>query len=488
MENRNALATYVPQPVQEPGEYWTPSSNAVDEDRPPFSIHQILVIQKTFWKASAAVFAVVVMAALAVSLLTTRSYLATATLMVHFNPLDPLAAKEFAESAQSSYLPTQMELMQSDAVLDRVIERLSLTTVDEFASGIQGNEAVRLGWIEAKLRKSLEIEQGRAGSQLIYVNATASTAALAADIANAVVDAYLEIHSSDTAGPSAERVARYGEGLDALKRKVDTAQKVITDLRERAGPIDFDSKGDVELSLLDALEHRLLEARNGLRVSQAKSAGKRELTTSILTSSTMASLRDEENKLTAKMAQMRTEYGPNHPDVQALKSQIEANKAAQAQTQTNYSAATTSDIVVATSEVASLEKAVAAQKYKVRQVKQYRDQAAKYQLELESAQQVYKKALDGYDQERFAARGHTQHMSVASRARPPVKPYKPNRVKYMLLGVAAGLMLALVTPFVVELPRRKIRCRDDIERDMRISMLLELPNIPNSSLQAGGLA
>ncbi len=488
MENRQAIATYVPpQAVQHNREVWS-AANTADEDRPPFSVQQLLVILKAHWRFSALVFVLVVMAAAAVSLLTTKTYMATATLMVHFNTLDPLAAKEFAESAQNSYLPTQIELMQGDPVLDAVIERLSLTSAEEFAAGHQGDDATRRGWVEAKLRKSLDIEQGRAGSQLIYVHASASTATMAADIANAVIDAYLEIHSSDTAGPSAGRVIRYGEGLASLKRKVDVAQTVLSDLRDRAGPIDFDSKGDIELAKLDALEHRLLEARNGLRTNQAKSTGKRELTTSILTSTAMASLRDEGNKLAAKMAQLRTEYGPNHPDVQALQSQIDENKASQAATQSAYASATTSDIVVANSEVESLEKAVTAQRIKVRQVKQYRDQASKYQLELDSAQQVYRKALDGYDQEKFAARGNTQHLSMASRARPPVKPDKPNRIKYMLAGILGGLMLALLTPFVLELPRRKIRCRDDIERDMRIPVLLELPNLPGASLQAVGRA
>ncbi|WP_170643990.1 hypothetical protein, partial [Acinetobacter baumannii] len=92
---------------------------------------------------------------------------------------------------------------------------------------------------------------------------------------------------------------------------------------------------------------------------QAKNLGKRDLTTSVLTSSAMAGLRDEGNKLAAKMAQMRTEYGPNHPDVQALQSQIDANKAAQAATQSDYSSANSSDIVVATGDVDALEKAVA---------------------------------------------------------------------------------------------------------------------------------
>ncbi len=485
MENRQALAHYAPPPGQEHGAFGAPASPA-DEDRPPFSIRQILVILKAYWKTSALCFILMVMLAVTASLLATKSYQATATLMVHFNTLDPLAAKEFSDSAQHSYLPTQIELMQSDAVLDEVIERLKLTSMDEFAAGLPEDPSTRLGWIEAKLRKSLDIEPGRAGSQLIYVNALASTPALAADIANTVVEAYLELHSSDS--PSAGRVTRYGEGLTALKRKVDTSQKVLSDLRDRAGTIDFDSNGDVELALLNALEHRLLDARNALRSNQARLSGKKDLTTSVLTAPAMVNLREEGNRLATRMAQLRTDYGPNHPEMQALQSQIDANKAAQATMQAAYSEANSSDISVTNNEVDSLEKAVTAQRVRVRQVKVYRDQAAKYRLELESAQQVYKRALDGFDQEKFAARGNTQHLSIASRARPPVKASKPNRLKYLLLGIAAGLALALMAPFAFELPRRKIRCRDDLERDMRIPMLLELPNISDASLQAGGRA
>ena len=202
----------------------------------------------------------------------------------------------------------------------------------------------------------------------------------------------------------------------------------------------------------------------------------------MLASPTLAPLREEGAKLAIRMAQMRTEYGPNHPDVVALQSQIDANKAAQAAAQSTYSSATDSDIQVNSKEVAALESAVAAQRAKVLRMKLARDQAGKYQLELDSAQTVYKKALDGYDQQQFAATGQSSRIRIASRARPPVKASEPSLKKFLVRGFGGGLAVALALPFLLEFPRRKIRCRDDLERGLKVPVLIQMPYIPDAQI------
>lgn len=486
-ENQQPLATYVPPSEHQRVPTWN-ATEEPDDDAAPITVRQVLVILRAYWKVSVAVFAGTIALAFGAIFLIAKTYTGIATLIVHFNSLDPLAAKQFDESAQYSFLSTQMELLQSDSVLDDAIERLGLTKMDEYARGNEGGDATLRDWVQVKLRKNIEITQGRAGSHLIYVEASASSAKLSADIANAVADAFLEQQTSGLLGPSAERASRYSVELAALKHKVEVAQKALTDFREKAGTIDVDSKGEVEIDVLTALERRLLEARNALRSSQARVADKHEVTTSVLTSTTVSNLREEGNKLAAKMAEMRTVFGPNHPDVLALQSQINANQASLAAAKQAITSANSSDIVVTSNEVASLEKAVAAQRAKVLKVKQYHDQAAKFQLELESAQSVYKRALDGYDGEKFAASGQTSNISLANRARPPVKPVKPNRLKLLAIGFLLGLVMAAAVPFAIELPRRRIRCRDDLELDLGIPVLVELSEITQPTLKAGSRA
>ena len=465
-EQQMQVVTSMPEPAEEEGA--------------SISVAQVLAILKAYWKVSLALFLVVVIAAAVVTKLMAKTYTATATLLATFDSTDPLAARDPAEgfaAYTSSFLPTQIELIQSPEVLDEVIVKLNLTALPEFAGGNRGGEATLRDWVETRLRSKITIYPGISGSQFLYVGASASRSDLAADIANGIVDVYVNQLQANANGPSMERAARYSVELEDLKKKVQEAQDAYTKFRTSAGSIDIDSKNDVEADLLSTLEHRLLDARTALQSSQARAGERTEPTTAFLASSTVAGLREEGSKLAARMAQLRASLGPNHPEILALQSQIESNKVALAAAMSTYSRANSSDVAISGTEVASLEKAVAAQRERVLQSRLRHDEAAKYQLGLESAQAVYKRALDGYDQTKFAATSQSPNVRIATRARPPVKADHPNPIKNMAMGIGLGLALGLVVPFALELPRRKIRCRNDLEGPLGITVLAELSSL-----------
>jgi uncharacterized protein involved in exopolysaccharide biosynthesis len=102
-----------------------------------------------------------------------------------------------------------------------------------------------------------------------------------------------------------------------------------------------------------------------------------------------------------------------------------------------------------------------------------RDEASKYQLELESAASVYKRALEGYDQIMFASNGQDSNVSLVSEARPPAESEKRKTLLIFLIGAAGGLALAIGGPLVFEFFHRRIRCRDDVERELGVPVLVE---------------
>ena len=127
--------------------------------------------------------------------------------------------------------------------------------------------------------------------------------------------------------------------------------------------------------------------------------------------------------------------------------------------------------------------ALTRQRQKLLSIRQLQDEGAKLLLELESAQSVYKRALDGYDQIMFASAGKHANVSLIARAVPPSKPSKPSKVKLLLAAIAVGLFSGLAGPLAYELLiNRRIRCRDDLERELGIPVLVELG--PLSSAQA----
>jgi polysaccharide biosynthesis transport protein len=446
-------------------------------EEPAISPAQIGAILWAYRKISVLIAAAIVVAVGVGCMLWPRTYEATATLMVNFDVYDPLSGREFPIGLLGSYMATQVELARGSEVLLPVIERLQLTRSKTYIAGYKGGATGLPHWVETLVRKRLLVEQGRFGSQLIYLRYAASSAEEAAQVANTVADVYAEQQHQRLTGPASDRAQRYTAQLGELKAKVDLAQDEVSAFRSRSGVIDSDLSGDVSLQLLTTLEHRLQEIQNVRRVAQTRADADASVGSEVLGSTMIQSLKTQLALQNSQMAELRASLGGRHPQVQALQAQINVTQRALGAEQSAYSGNARDALVAATRLEGQIQAAAEEQRAKVAAIRQLQDDGAKYQLALESAQTVYKRALEGYDQVMFASTGGYTNISFVSRAVPPPRPSKPKVMLAMLLAVIAGGGLGLVLPIVYELFNRRIRCRDDLERDHGIPVLAELGHI-----------
>lgn len=441
---------------------------------PGMSLAQIAAILWAYRKQSLLIAATVVLAVALACAVWPRTWEATATLMVDFEVNDPLGGKEFPTGLLGSYMATQVELARGSEVLQPVIARLKLTQDKNYAAGHSGDAAGLSTWVETKVRKKLLVEQGKYGSQLIYLTYGASSAGEAAQIANAVAEVYLEQQHRRLTGPASERAARYTTQLSELKDKVAYAQQQVTEFRQRSGLIDSDEKGDVGMLMLSTLEERLLEAQNIRRAAESRASADASVGSQVLGSPMIQSLKTQLALQGSTMAQYRTSLGPRHPQVLELQSQMGATRKALDNELGAYSRNAAAELASAQQLEGKLQKALEERRVSVLKVRELQDGGAKQLLELESAQSVYKKALEGYDQVLFASTGGYTNISFVSRATAPPKPSKPKVGILLLLATLAGGALGLAVPLCYELLNRRVRCRDDVERDHGIPVLVEL--------------
>src|SRR6202011_988158 len=237
-----------------------------------------------------------------------------------------------------------------------------------------------------------------------------------------------------------------------------------------------------EAALLSSLETRLQEAQNARRAAEVKAAADQKNGANATASQAIQSLRSQINTERAQLAQLRATMGVAHPKVIELQNQIDANQRILDSEFSNVSAGAASDLSAARQLEAKLQAAVQEQRGKVLSISRLEDEGTKYVLELESAQSVYKRALDGYDQIMFASGGHATNINFVSRAVPPQLASKPNKFKLLFMGLVAGIALGISGPLAYELlVNRRIRCRDDFERGFSIPVLMEFDAIPARS-------
>jgi uncharacterized protein involved in exopolysaccharide biosynthesis len=371
--------------------------------------------------------------------------------------------------------------MVSPEVLLPVVDQLNLIQNSHYTAGYKGDGSTLRDWVREGLMKDLDIQLGAFGSQLIYITAAARSPALAAQLANTLADVYLTQQRQRVSGPASERAKRYALELAELKDKVRIAQDQVTTFRQRSGVTDTTERNNnIEQALLGTLEGKLMDAQNARR-----SAEVRALTTSgdansigAAGSSVVQNLKTLLNTQQTQLAQLRTTLGAQHPKVLELQSQIQATQANLDRELHGVNSNTSSDLVAARQLEAKMRAAVEEQRTKVLGVNKLQDEGTKFELELESAQSVYKRALDGYDQIMFASGGRVANISVVSSAIPPQKATKPNKLKLMVLAVLAGIGFGFVGPLTYELLiNRRVRCRDDFERNFDIPVLIEFDPI-----------
>ena len=445
---------------------------------PGLSLTQITSIIKAYWKLSLAIILLVLALTAVIMTFLPRTYTAMVTLMVNYEVNDPLNGKELPFGQLGSYMATQMELMQTPEALAAVIERLKLTENKDYARGYTGGSGTLTEWVAIKVKKNLAIYQGQQGNQLIYVTYSANNPTEAATVANTLAEVYKEQDYMRSTGPPGERAKYYEQQLSELKSKVDKAQQQVTEFHQLNGLIDEGNKTNVDMVLLANLEGRLVEAQNARRTAEARALGNQAINDQVLSSSLVSSLKTQIATQKAKLAQIQTIYTPRHPEIVELQSQIEANERSLASALQSYTTNASNGVGATHRLEQNLQQAVAEQRKKVLANSELHDQAAKYMLALDSAQTVYKRALEGYDQIKFASSGRNTNISFVSRATPPAKPSKPKVLTGFLLGTLAALFLAFGLPLIYELFNRRVRCRDDLERHHGIPVLVEFGALP----------
>jgi uncharacterized protein involved in exopolysaccharide biosynthesis len=381
---------------------------------------------------------------------------------------DPLAGRDFPAEMINNYVTTQTELMTSPIVLQPVISKLDLMTDRNFTGGASGSEEAVRETVLKNLAASMSIERG-IGGQLLYISASSKSAVKASEIANTVADVYIDQDRRRLNDPAGERAQRYTEELSELRQKATVAQDKVTTFRKEHG---IGESPAIETQALDSLHQRLLDAQNQRRTLEAKLSGQPTADEVLGSAALDAQL--------AQLAQLSATYGPQHPKVREINAQIAMTRQSLANGNHAMTVSTETELARTRELERKYLQAVAEQQAKVTKLKQAQDEGSKLVLELDSANAVYKQALDGFDQVMFQAVASHTNVSVVSRAVPPLRSSKPNKKKLMLAVLVAALGIGVGAPLGYGMfVARRLRCRDDMERDFGISVLAKLEAVPS---------
>lgn len=411
------------------------------------------------------------------SKLLPKIYQSTATLLVAFQVDDPISGKQFSYTLEDSYMATQVEFIQSSPVLLPVVEQLQLSRLEAFRTGYtgDGNQASVDRWAAESLAEKLKVGTGTL-SRFIYVSVEDRDPQFAASLANAIADSYVSEQLRQFTDPAKERTSRYSAQLENLKKKVNEAQVKVTEFRQETGLIEFDvaqTQGVESARLLD-LDKRLTEASARRQDAELRLRSIGDGDASILSSSLVQSLKTTLQQKIARMAELNASLGSRHPQILALQDEINLAQEQLNREISSYGAGARSEVSATRAVEAKLVQELQEQRGKVLGTRSQQDEGARLVRELESATKVYQAALDAFENAQMGAQMAASSASIVTRATPSSEPVKPIAKKNAAMAFALGLFAGIGISLLVELLNRRVRCREDIERELGLPVLVEL--------------
>ena len=434
---------------------------------------QLLAILRARWWIVLSVMVLIVGVVMGISYKLPKQYTATASVVADFKP-DPVSAAVYGGVAPG-FMASQVDIIRSARVSQRVVRNLKLAE-NPMVLQQWAEETGRLGtveqWLATSLTKRLDVVPARESS-VISLSYTAPDPKFAAALANAFVEAYVQTALELRVDPARQYAAFFDTRAKAARDMLEEAQAKLSAFQRENGIVVSDERMDVEMARLNELSTQLvaiqaMAADSSSRRAQA-SAGAGDRLQEVLSNPLLASLRSDLGRAEARLQELTSRFGDNHPQViEARASITELRSRLETETRRVTGGVTVTANIQRQRET-ELRASLEAQRVRVSQLKTVRDQAAVLVRDVENAQRAFDAISSRFTQTSIESLATQTNVYVLAQAVAPWEHSSPRMLLNAILSSVLGLLLGGAVALAVEMRNRRVRSTQEV------TLLLGLP-------------
>ena len=448
---------------------------------------RIIRIRKT---VIIAVFLLVVITATLVTFILPELFASTASMKVERDrsDIDELsgASGRMAAPYDPYFIQTEFETIQSEVILTNVVNNLDLTKVwgQRYFDGqpLKMNEAVDM------LRGRLDLRPKR-NTTIIDVKVFSDNAKDAADLANAVAEAYKRWRLSKKQDAGSSGVEELQKRLRMQDDKIAGIKKELDKLRNDGKISDIDATTLSPVMLTETEEYKRnlgsrFEAETDytekrVQYEKLKALSPKELRDvlpQIEPDSTLGQLLEQLNAADQHATSLAIDLGPEHPDmkrVQELQAELETKINARVngimkamETKLAVSQARLDSTVTAVESARKLDQET------LTKSRPYFDMK-RILINEEDLRTLLNRKIQ-IEQIDLSLPKNTQ-VDIIEYAKPGKKPVRPNKTMNIILGVVIGLVVGVGLAFFIEYLDTSVKTIDDVERLLQAPVLGVIP-------------
>lgn len=411
-------------------------------------------------------------------------------------------------SAQQEYYLTQFEILKSRTIAETVIDKMNLAAHPEFIPEKSWQSYIKdlLPFLTtARVEETAEQKAFRKReklvnefisrlsidpvrkTQLVNIVFEANDAKLAAEIANAIGEAYIDSQLAAKMGITQKASDWLGGRLGELRLQLDTSEKALQDFRLREGLVDVAgvrSLGSQELERLgqEVTQMRTKKAQidSFARVIRQYGTDNLERLESMPEVTSHPGVQNVKRELISaerKFSELSKVYGPKHPKLLAAKSEVASVQQSLRDQIRRLLAGMTEEANTIEQNLASLESEMARAKGQYQDLSGKEAEYQRLMREVETNRQLFNTFMARQKETEVTGDFNAAIARFTDRAVPAVEPVKPNRKLIVVLAFVAAVGFGIVVAFVMDALNDTIKNTREVETVLQQRALGVVPKV-----------
>jgi chain length determinant protein EpsF len=380
--------------------------------------------------------------------------------------------------ASPSYLATQTEIITSDRVAQNVVKILKLDenpqVREQWRSSTEGKGQL-VNWLAKLLAQKLDVKPSRE-SDVINISFSAADPAFAAMVANAFAQSYINTNLELKVEPARQYAQWFQLRAADLRSELEKTQARLAEFQKKTGMVSTGSRmQSVENSKISELSGQLVlnETQSAEIQSKKRTAGSGETLAEVMQNATIQNLKSDIIRLEVKLQEVSKNLGKNHPQYQALESQIATLKQKlDAETKQIIQSINTAN-KINIEKGSELKATIESHKQKAISDSGQRDQITVLENDVESAQKAYDVLVQRYTETNLQSQSNQTNISVLNPAVEPTERSSPKLYMNLLMAVFGGTILGVGVVFAIELLNQRVRTAEALLAATNFPVLVE---------------
>jgi capsular exopolysaccharide synthesis family protein len=405
----------------------------------------------------------------------------------------------YGDTLGSEYYETQFNILKSNALAIKVVERLPEAIEKEFIASkrtfslpfgsTKGDEKDQRRWRSAEAREKtltnflvnkIEVVPIKK-SQLVNINFLSYDPASGANVANTIADEYVKFSLESRLEPTQQAKNRLEKEVEDMRTKLESSEGQFNEYMKRNNLFFFNKEQNYESVLTQKLSiiSRELDQATAERLS--KEALYQEVRKPgnhynvILANPLIQTLTKEYITQETEYIRLLNIHKPDYPKMLRLKEQIEKIKSNIEAEERKIINALDSDYKIAVKKEGYLASAIEDLHKDVTTIQNKMGQMQMLQRGVETNRELYGSLLQRLKEVGVSTALTESKIQILDRAEVPGVPFKPNKPFNIALSVIFGLFGGVMLAFFVEYFDRTIKTPDDVEKGSPIPLLGMVP-------------